>query len=333
MLEDKISNELKKIVNPEEKIIVGVSGGPDSMCLLNVLYNLNYNIVVAHINHLIRIDADDDENFVKKFCNNKNIPIYIRRINVKYKAATEKIGLEEAGRKARYEFYEEVLKSENAAKIATAHNKNDVAETVIMNILRGSGVNGLRSMEVLRENKYIKPLITIERKEIEEYCEKNKLEPRIDSTNKDNTYTRNKIRNIVIPYIKKEFNQNIVQTLSRMADIVGTEIDYLEKQTKIVYSKLLIEQNKTKIILELEMFNELDLAIKRRIILYAIEKLFGTKLGIEKIHIDDIVKLCSNNIGNKYLTPNKNVKIMIKNKQINILKTNDNCDILKIVGG
>lgn len=124
-----------------------------------------------------------------------------------------------------------------------------------------------------------------------------------------------------------------MQTLSRMAEIVTAEMDYLEKQTEMVYNDLVVSENSECIILKLKDFNNLDLAIKRRIIRYAIDRLFGTKQGIEKIHIDDIIKLCSNNIGNKFLTPNKNVKVMIKNKQINMLKTNDSCDILKNIGG
>ena len=202
-----------------------------------------------------------------------------------------------------------------------------------MNILRGSGINGLKAIEKVRDGKYIKPLLDTEREKIEEYCKQNNLNPRIDSTNNDNTYTRNKVRNIVIPYIKNEFNQNIVQTLTRMAEIVSVEMDYLEKQTKIVYNNLLVFENNQCIVLKLKDFNNIDLAIKRRIIIYSIDKLFGTKQGIEKVHIDDIIKLCSNNVGNKYLTPNKNVKVMIKNKQINILKTDESCDILKNIGG
>lgn len=320
MLEEKILEELKTLIEPEDKLVIGVSGGPDSMCLLNILHNLKYNIVVAHVNHLIREDATEDEIYVKDFCDNLHIPIHIKRINVTEKANNEKIGLEEAGRIARYKFFDEVLVKENAQKIVTAHNKNDVAETIIMNVLRGSGINGLKAIEKTRENKYIKPLITTERTEIEKYCEENNLNPRIDSTNSDNTYTRNKIRNIVIPYIKNEFNPNIVQTLVRLSEIVSADTDYLEKQTKVIYNSIVISEDKEGIVLNLKEFNQLDLAIKRRIIIYSIDKLFGTKKGIEKIHIDDIIKLCSKNIGNKYLTPNKNVKVIIKNKNIHIEK-------------
>ena len=333
MLEEKVLKELKTIAKHDDKIVIGVSGGPDSMCLLNILYKLKYNVVAVHVNHLIRKEAVEDECYVKDFCNNLNIPVYIKRIDITKKANNEKIGLEEAGRIARYEFFEEVLIKENAQKIATAHNKNDFAETIIMNILRGSGINGIKSIEKNRNNKYIKPLITTERKEIENYCEENNLNPRIDATNSDNTYTRNKIRNIVIPYIKKEFNPNIIQTLTRMSDIVSADLDYIENQTKNIYSNILIIENSDNIILKLKDFNNLDLAIKRRIIIYSIEKLCNTKKGIEKIHIDDIIKLCSNNIGNKYLTPNKNVKVAIKNKQIYILKTNCRYDILENIGG
>lgn len=326
---EEVLKELKILIKQEDKIVVGVSGGPDSMCLLDIFRKFKYNIVVAHVNHLIREDAIDDEKYVENYCNSFNIPIYIKRIDVKEKANINKIGLEEAGRYARYAFYEEVLIKEKANKIATAHNKNDVAETIIMNILRGSGINGLKSIEKERNNKYIKPLINIDRENIEKYCIENNLKPRIDSTNSDNTYTRNRIRNIVIPYIKKEFNENIIDTLVRMSEIVVTEMEYMEKQTELVYNNLVINEDKENIILNLKEFNDLDLAIKRRIIFYSIEKLFGTKKGLEKIHIDDIIKLCEKNIGNKYLTPNKNVKVMIKNKKIYILKTNDICDILK----
>lgn len=321
MLREKVINIFKELIKSEDKIVVGVSGGPDSICLLHLLNSLKYNIVVAHINHLIRTDAIDDEIYVKDFCNKLNIPIHIKRIDIKEMANSRKIGLEEAGRIARYEFFEEVLEKENANKIATAHNKNDVAETVIMNILRGSGINGIKGIERDRDNKYIKPLIDVERSEIEKYCEEKNLNPRIDSTNYDNTYTRNKIRNIVIPYIRQEFNPNIVQTLSRLSELVTDDMHYIEKQTEEIYEQVLISNQTDEIVLNLREFNIQDIAIRKRIIIYSINRILKNKQGIEKIHIDDIIKLCINNIGNKYLMPNKNVKIMIKNKQIVITKT------------
>ena len=323
-MKEKVIQTIKKnklIINGD-KIVLGVSGGPDSISMLDILRKIKeeniiqFDIVVAHINHLIRKEADEDEEYVKKYCKKNGIECYIKRIDVQELAQNKKIGTEEAGRKARYEFFDEISQKTNSNKIAIAHNKNDKIETIIMHILRGSGISGLIGIEPIRDNKYIRPLIECERKEIEEYCDNKKLKPRIDKTNFENEYTRNKIRNIVIPYIKKEFNPNIIETINRLSDVVTEEEAYINKIVKQTYKKLLIEKNKKEIVLDLKKFNEQDEVIKNRIILYTTKLLNGSTQGIEKIHIKDIVKLCNNNIGNKYLTPNKNLKILIKNKKI-----------------
>ena len=230
-------------------------------------------------------------------------------------ANNNKIGTEEAGRYARYEFFDEVLRKTNSNKIAIAHNKNDKAETIIMNILRGSGISGLKGIEAKR-GKYIRPLIECERFEIENYCEVKNLKPRIDKTNFENIYTRNKIRNIVIPYIEKEFNPNIIETLNRLSEVVLDEENYIENVLLDTFKELLISEKEDEIVLDLKKFNEQEKVIKSRIILYTITRLFGSSKEISKVHIDDVIKLCENNIGNKYLTPNKNIKILVKNHQI-----------------
>ena len=311
------------LIESGDKIVVGVSGGPDSMCLLDILIKVCQNspsplaIVVAHVNHMIRDEANEEEEFVKNFCEKNDIEFYAKRIDVKKIANTNKIGTEEAGRNERYAFFEEILKKTNANKIAIAHNKNDKAETIIMNILRGTGINGLKGIEVKRD-KYIRPLIECERNEIEDYCKKQNLNPRIDKSNFDNVYTRNKIRNIVIPYIKKEFNSNIVDTMDRLSALVAEEEEYIEKQVKKAYTYILLDEKENEIALDLKQFNLQEKVIKSRIILYTITRLFGSSKGIERVHIEDILKLCSNNIGNKYLTPNKNLKVFVKNHKIYI---------------
>ena len=311
------------LIESGDKIVVGVSGEPDSMCLLDILIKVCQNspsplaIVVAHVNHMIRDEANEEEEFVKKFCEKNDIEFYAKRIDVKKIANTNKIGTEEAGRNERYAFFEEILKKTNANKIAIAHNKNDKAETIIMNILRGTGINGLKGIEVKRD-KYIRPLIECERNEIEDYCKKQNLNPRIDKSNFDNVYTRNKIRNIVIPYIKKEFNSNIVDTMDRLSTLVAEEEEYIEKQVKKAYTYILLDEKENEIALDLKQFNLQEKVIKSRIILYTITRLFGSSKGIERVHIEDILKLCSNNIGNKYLTPNKNLKVFVKNHKIYI---------------
>ena len=327
-MKNKVLETIKKynLIENGDKLVLGVSGGPDSISMLNILneirkddkVKLNYEIVVVHINHMIRKEAVDDELYVKEYCDKRNIDFYSKSIDVKKLANTNKIGTEEAGRNVRYAFFNEILEKTNSNKIAIAHNKNDNAETMIMNIIRGSGLSGLKGIEAKR-GKYIRPLIECERKEIEKYCEQHKLEPRIDKTNFENEYTRNKIRNIVIPYIKKEFNPNIINTLERLSNLVKEEEEYIEKQVRSIYYSMLIEEKEKEIILELKKFNFQEKVIKSRLILYTITSLFGTSQGIEKIHIEDIIKLCSNNIGNKYLMPNKKIKILVKNHKIYFL--------------
>lgn len=324
MLENKVENTINKykLLEKNEKIVIGVSGGPDSMTLLTILLKLkekyNLSLIVAHINHQIRENAIKDEEYVKEFCQKNNIEIYIKRANIIEKSQKEKKGLEETGREVRYNFFEEVLKKTNANKIAIAHNLNDNCETIIMNQLRGTGLSGLKGIEPKR-GKYIRPLIEIDRKEIEEYCEKNKINPRHDESNDDNTYTRNKIRNIVIPYIKKEFNPNIVNSMNRMAQIVKENEEFLDKEVKKAYNDIIIKEE-NEIIYDLKEFNDKDIVIQKRLILFGIKKIFGDTKGIEKINLEDIIKLCNNNIGNKYLMPNKKTKITIKNKKVIIQK-------------
>lgn len=325
-MEEKVLNTIKKydLINANDKIVLGVSGGPDSLFMLDIMIKLkeklNYEIYVAHINHMIRKEADDEEEFVKKFCQIKNIEFFSKRIEVEKYANNNKIGTEEAGRKLRYEFFEEVAKIVGANKIAVAHNKNDNVETIIMHLFRGSGPTGLQGIEPIKNNKIIRPIIEVERTQIEKYCVENKLEPRIDKSNFENKYTRNKIRNVLIPYIKREFNPNIIETITRFSEVITEENRFIEKQAVEMFYKLLIEESSEKVVLQLKEFNKLDKVIKSRIILYSVSKLRGSAKGIEKIHIDDIIKLCKNNIGNKFLVPNKGLKILVKNKKIYFTK-------------
>ena len=324
-MKNKVLETIKKynMVENGEKVVLAVSGGPDSICMIDILndikndetIDMNFEIIVAHVNHMIRKEAEEDAKYVKKYCEEKQIEFYSKSIDVQKMANNNKIGLEEAGRKARYDFFDEILEKTNAQKIAIAHNKNDKVETVLMHILRGSGINGLKGIEPKRE-KYIRPLIECERNEIEEYCNDKNLQPRIDKTNFENEYTRNKVRNLLIPYIQKEFNPNLIKTIDRLSNLVAEEENYMDKQVEKVYKEILISENQKEIQLDLKRFNIQEKVIKSRVILYTITRLFGNSQGIERIHIEDIIKLCSNNIGNKYLTPNKKIKILIKNHKI-----------------
>lgn len=379
-MEKKVLNTIKKynLIEDGDRLVLGVSGGPDSISMLNIINKIKvegiirFDFVVAHINHGLRENAKIDEKFVQDFCKKINVKCFVLNANIKEVAKKEKRGLEETGRKIRYKFFNKILIETESNKIAIAHNANDNVETIIMNIIRGSGLSGLKGIDPVN-NIYIRPLIEMKREEIEEYCEVQKLNPRHDESNDENNYTRNKIRNIAIPYIKAELNPNIIDTITRLSLIAKDDIYYLDNQTEIAYNNICIEeiiddnsinkidynnkeieeltkctlynsmnrtnntpnnsfvnnveennysknvynyQKKAKIILDLKRFNNESKAIQKRLLLYTINKLFGSTFGIERIHIEDMIKLCNNNIGNKYLTPNKNTKIVIKNKKI-----------------
>ena len=325
IVEEKFLKTIKEnnLIEENDVIVIGVSGGPDSITLLTCLNKyqekLKCKLIVAHINHLIRKDSTDDEKYVETICKKLNIPCYIKRIDIAEIAKKEKLGTEEAGRKIRYEYFDEIVKKENANKIAIAHNMNDNAETMILNLIRGTGLNGLEGIQPIEYEKYIRPLINCTRKEIEDYCKKYKLEPRIDSTNKENIYRRNIIRNKILPEIE-ELNPNVIEALSRTSKIVKENNMFIKNEAELKYEKLKKHKTKEAILFNLKEFNELNNTIKQNLVLLAIDELFNSIRGIEKINIDDIIKLASNNVGEKYLMINKNFKILVKDKKLWLIK-------------
>lgn len=325
IIEEKFLNTIKEhnLINSGDKIVIGVSGGPDSITLLTCMNKykdkLGCEIIVAHVNHLIRKDSTDDEKYVEKICENSQIKFYKKRIEILKLAEEQKKGTEEVGRIERYKFFDEVAKEEGANKIAIAHNMNDNAETMLLNLIRGTGMNGLEGIQPVEYKKYIRPLINCSREEIEAYCDKYNLKPRIDSTNKENIYKRNIIRNKFIVELK-ELNPNIVETLSRTSKIIRAENEYIVKQAKKIFEEIAIynknQKELGKIEFEVKKFNTLDEVIKQKIVFITIEKMLGSTRNIEKNNIDDVIKMAQRNIGEKYILLNKNIKVLIKNKKI-----------------
>lgn len=315
-MKNKVEQTIQKynLIEKGEKVLVAVSGGPDSLALLQVLLSLKYDVCVAHVNHGLRESAISDEIFVKQFCEERKIPCFVKQVSLKSLIKTEKslkgMSLEEAGRRVRYDFFEEMAEQNHCAKIALAHNANDNVETVMMNLLRGSGLTGLKGIEPKRE-KIVRPLLEVSREEIEAYCKAENLIPRQDESNQETVYTRNKIRLELIPYIEKNINSNVMQNISRMSEIVREEERYLSNQAELAYQSVLQKEEETEVICDLKAFNLLDIVLKRRIILKSIIKVLGNAKDIEKVHVDDIVKLCKNNVGGKYLTPNQNIKVSV----------------------
>lgn len=334
-MENKVKRLINKynLINKGDKIVVGVSGGPDSMCLLYILNDLKdelgFKLCVAHVNHMIRKEADEETEYVKDYCKKIGVECFVEKVDVIQKSKAEKIGTEEAGRKARYDFFETVLQNVGANKIATAHNANDNAETVLMNIFRGTGISGLKGIEPIRDGKYIRPIIECERYEIEAFCDEKNLQPKIDKSNFDNVYTRNKIRNIIIPEIKQQCNPNVIQALNKLSNVAKQENNFIDKYVEsVMKNELIVNTQKESItenynnclILNLNKFNSLDYYIKTKVVLSSIQKVLGNTQSIEKIHIDDIIKMCQKNVGNKHLTPNKNIMVSVNKGKITFQK-------------
>lgn len=332
-IENKVLETIKKyqLIEKEDKLVIGVSGGPDSMALLHILLTLqekeqipSCTLLVAHVNHMLRKEADEETAYVEEFCRLHQIPCFVKRAKVEELAQKAKMGTEEMGRNIRYQFFEEVREKEKAQKIVTAHHANDNAETVLMNILRGSGTAGLKGIEPIRKNEknvvFVRPLLNCTKEEIYEYCKEKNLQPKIDKSNQENVYNRNKVRNILIPFLEKEWNPNIVATLNRLSELARQENQYLERQTQKAYEDMVLEEGKDSIVLSLKKWNGQDFVIKSRVIRYTINRLLGTTKDIEKIHIEDIIKLCENNVGNKYLIPNKKVKVLVNKGKIFFLE-------------
>lgn len=297
---DKVLNTIKcnSLLNKGETVIAGISGGPDSVCLVHVLKNIsslyNLRIIAVHINHMLRgEEANLDEDYAREFCRKIGVEFYSDRIDVKSISKKESVSLEEAGRLARYRQFEFYAKDKDAQKIAVAHNKNDHSETILMNIIRGTGPDGLKGIQHKRDN-IVRPLLDVCRFEIEDYCTLNKLNPRIDSSNLESIYTRNKIRLELIPYINKSFNIDIEESIGRTSEIISCDLAFIEEYTKNALNTCITEKKSDKIRLNVGNLKGFHDSIKNRILRNAIKAIKGNLNGIEKKHIDLLLELALN---------------------------------------
>ena len=238
---DKVYKTIKEyeLIDKGDKILIGLSGGADSVCLTHILYTLcdtlKITLNTAHLNHNIRgAEADSDALFAQRFSETLNIPFALRSERVSEYARKNGMSEELACRELRYAFFNEFLNEHGFNKIATAHNRNDNAETILMNFVRGSGIKGLCGIPHRRGN-IIRPILDIERSEIEEYCAKNGLSYVMDSTNNQKVYTRNKIRLEIIPEIEKLLNPNFVTTVTENARLIKSDAEFIENAAKAAY--------------------------------------------------------------------------------------------------
>lgn len=294
-MKNKVLNYIKKhkLIEMRDHIIVGVSGGADSMCLLHILKDIQkeygLHLTVAHINHGIREEAKDDAAFVRGICRRWNIPYKEHRCNIEKIAKAKKCSEEEAGRDERYMFFEKVRIECGGDKISVAHTMNDQAETMLMRLIRGTGITGLGGIMSKREC-IIRPLLAITREEVEDYCKEHNILFKEDITNQMDIYTRNKLRLQVLPMLKREFNPKIVESLALTSQQLQETEEYLEIQTKEVY-KILVKRYKDGYSIPIVPFLQCHLVIQSRLIRKVIEKHIGTLKNVSHQNIYDILEL------------------------------------------
>lgn len=281
-------------------VIVGLSGGADSVALFHLLLEIRekykLTVVAVHVNHGLRgAEADGDESFCVRLCQKRGVPIEIYKYDIKQISADSGKSEEEAGRKMRYEAFYAAQKKHNAQKIAVAHNRNDQAETVFLRLFRGAGLKGLSGIAPVRDC-IIRPLLDVSREEIEAYCTQNELSYRTDSTNKTDCYSRNIVRNRIIPIVRESFNPSIVQTLAQTAEIIRLEDDYLDLLAYEAYEKCVSDNGES---LNIKIFSAFDEVIKRRALRIAYLKLDNSLADIELNHVDKILSLLHMQSGKK----------------------------------
>ena len=295
-----------ELLEPGQTIIVGLSGGPDSLCMLHALSSIadayNYKLVPVHVNHHLRPEADAEAEHVEDICDRMDLEC--RTYDADCAAVAKELGLsdEEAGRNIRYQIFDEVaddLMDEGVPAekivIALAHNADDQSETVLFRLLRGTGPHGLAGIPPYRlsasGNAIVRPLLSVERKDIEEYIKLNKLRPNIDKSNRDNAYSRNKIRNELIPYLEKNYNPNIKEALRRFALLADMD-DVLIR--KIAFGEYLdaieVDPEKKMISLDLTDIRDNHPAVNSRIISY-IFSLLDIETMTSYENISDLMEL------------------------------------------
>ncbi len=294
MLDKKVLNAIQRydMFSPGDVVIVGVSDGPDSMALLHILSKLQNKIKISlhvvHLNHKIRgKEARSDMEFVETFSKAHKIPVTCKEIDVKAFAKKEKLSLEDAARRVRYKFYDEVVRKVKASKIALGHTATDNVETVLMRLATGTGTRGLLGIPAKR-GKIVRPLIDCGRDEIEEYCKKHKLKPRVDKTNFETKYLRNKIRHKLIPVLES-INPNVKNAIKQAIELLHSDYDYLMDMSIKALHGATIKKVSGSIKLDIDKLLMYPDSIRRYVLRAAIEDVKGDLENITFTHIEDIL--------------------------------------------
>lgn len=295
-----------QMIQPKETVLVGVSGGVDSLALLYALHTLrnqlDCRLHIAHLDHGFRNNSADDAAYVAEQADRLDLPISRDRIDVPQLMRGQKLSAEVAARRARYQFYERVSEQIGATKIALGHHRGDQAETVLMNLLRGAGVSGLKGMLPVRAGKFIRPLLASSREEIEDYVAQLGLQPRCDATNSQLDYLRNRVRLELIPSLERGYNSNIQNALNQTAELLQAESDYLETLAYDAFQACRIASCRSDtVILDRCLFRGYHLALRRRILRLAAAAVFGELRDLYFNHFESMLTLIDGETPNSAL--------------------------------
>ena len=301
------------LVSRQQKVVVAVSGGPDSVCLLHIMVELqeelDMKLHVAHLNHQLRgAESEADAHYVSNLARQLGIPATIEQRDVKSYQARQHLSLEEAAREVRYAFLAQVAGSIGAGRIAVGHTIDDHIETILLHLIRGTGTRGLRGL--LPSNRWqsagdsltvIRPLLPVSRDETVSYCRHHQLIPRLDTSNLSLSLLRNRIRHQLLPLLKS-YNPRVAEALLRTARIAADDLSFLDKEIGRLRPEIIQKQGNT-IILDRERFDGLPHALKQNLLRASIEELLGSLKDIEACHIEQVMDALNKPAGKRLTLP------------------------------
>ena len=323
MFIDKVRGTINKynMVKMYDRVLVGFSGGPDSIALLHALLKLrqecSFTICIAHLDHGFRgEESHADRKFCEDLAEKLGLDINCEEIDVPRIAKEKGLSPEEAARFERYDFFKRVAAAKKITKVAIGHNRDDQAETILMRAFRGSGMSGLGGISPVRSMgslAIIRPLIDVSRREIEEFVKENGFEVRRDSSNDKTLFTRNRIRHDLIPYLEKNFNANIKEILANTAENLRSENEFLEKLARRKFKSMSRRNNSSEIVIDIKKFKKQSTALRKRILRAALEELKGNLRRLTYQHWKEMDELIEKRPGNSIVDLPGGINV-VKNK-------------------
>lgn len=318
-LQLRVEKEVRQrsLICAQDVVYVALSGGPDSVCLFDILFNLqsklNFKLKACHFNHRMRGEESyRDQKFVEDICQKKKVTLIVGQHEGKNTLKNE---LE--ARKARFSFFESIFKIDRGLKVALAHNADDLCETFLMRIIRGSGLSGMRSIPSKRKN-FIRPLLPFSRRDILYYLKSHRIKFVIDSSNNDTKYFRNKIRHIILPKLL-EFNPNLSSTVAANVEILSTDYEYVRREAEKKYQSLVQRKSNNRVVLFREKWLKLHPALRFEVLRVALSEISDLE-DLSLIHLKSTYNLIEKGEGKKRLLLPHSLHIELKNGKIHLSK-------------